>query len=1537
MNGPETHVRHTTAAPLRMLMSVLLVLTTCIPAGVALNAPATAQAASVGPGSVITGTLLCVDGTERFTWQGIPSDGYYQYRGREASLFKFQIRNSDDDGQLGDSFGGNWFWMECVEYGRAAPETGDIYNFSFYVDEVFGNVITGTMCAGINNALTGTIDHHQSTEARMSIPYTPPTGGLQMSKRSDASNITNGNPLYKLSGVEFGIWSDPDCNSETHGTGKSILLDEDGYGHVEDLPEGTYYIRELEHSMNGTNYAYNGSLQQATVVANTNNVWVHYTANGLGDIDGNDVTNSPISDEMNLRIRKADAETGRSVPMSTATLAGAKFKLSYFANINGDISGNAERVWYYQTDESGTIACMDENALLAAESSALFKNAAGDTTLPVGTYSLEETKAPDGYMPAVNSRGENVVYKFVITADGSHNAHGTRVYYTNQNGQGYEVAHSDDGSYSWPDAELTVSEQIKRGNVQFVKQEEDSTPIANCPFLLRALDGNGNVIEQHVIVTDENGIFDSSYDHSQKTNANDAALIANADGTYSIDASKLDSSAGVWFGTDANGMHSSPSDSLGALPYGNYDLTELAGSANVHLRLVGSRGLKITHNNQLVNLGTITDKQPLIHTSARDAADGDTLLTTDTNASIEDIVTYENLNPGQSYTLKGRLMDKTSGRPLIDAHDREIAAQTTFTPSAPNGSVSLTFDFDATALADDSDLVVFESLVTGGDTHVASHEDIEDADQTIRIVRPSIKTSVQDETDGDRIIAPNEKLTIVDTVSYSGLTVNRRYEIKGVLVDKVTGRAVEVDGQKVVASSSFVAHDAQGTVPVTFTFDSTGLDDKADFVVFETLLKDGVTLAVHADLHDTDQTVTMERPRIGTTAADETDGDQVVYADTDATIVDTVSYKGLIPGQEYTICGTLMDKVTGEELRDAQGGTVTASTSFIPESSSGAVDVRFVFDASHINAALKAVAFETLLLAETELASHRDIDDALQTITLMQPSIATTARDATDGDQVVCRDLEAKIIDTVHYTGLKAGETYRIDGILMNKATKQTLQDADGKDVTASAEFIAEGETGNTDVVFSFDATCVDENTDLVCFETLTRDGSTLAEHIDIEDSGQTIRVSPPTFQTSACDADDGDKVIFADERINITDTIAYSGLTPGKEYTVEGTLMDKETGQAVLDANGDLVTARNSFSPETPDGSMEMRFSFDASNVVTEREFVAFEKLYRESRFLAAHADIDDSSQTVTVTPSSIQTYALDAFDNDKTIMRGQQATITDRVTYSNLTAGDEYTLVGELMVNDGTLEGTPALDAFGAPITARKAFIASEPHGFVDLDFAVDSTLFEEDALTVVFEKLSHNGTVVASHQDIKDAGQTVSIVRPALNTHVSDTADGDQELLVAQSSTLVDTVEYMGLNTNETYSVQGKLMDKSTGKPIQVSGKEVTSKTDFVATSDSGSVDVRFNFSTGSLAGKDIVVFEQLSNSDKVVLATHEDVNAKSQTAHVVATPNAPNPSTTLTRTLKKLVKTADPFFWIIAASLACGAFSVTVFVILRRRAR
>ena len=113
----------------------------------------------------------------------------------------------------------------------------------------------------------------------------------------------------------------------------------------------------------------------------------------------------------------------------------------------------------------------------------------------------------------------------------------------------------------------------------------------------------------------------------------------------------------------------------------------------------------------------------------------------------------------------------------------------------------------------------------------------------------------------------------------------------------------------------------------------------------------------------------------------------------------------------------------------------------------------------------------------------------------------------------------------------------------------------------------------------------------------------------------------------------DGEKAVGASGVITLTDTVSYKHLIPGKEYTLTGKLMDKATGKAFL-LDGKEITSEVTFTPDEPDGEIEVEFTFDAAGISEKTDIVVFEAVYHEKVLLAVHADIEDEGQTVTITP---------------------------------------------------------------------------------------------------------------------------------------------------------------------------------------------------------------------------------------------------------------------------------------------------------------
>ncbi len=1004
---------------------------------------------------------------------------------------------------------------------------------------------------------------------------------------------------------------------------------------------------------------------------------------------------------------------------------------------------------------------------------------------------------------------------------------------------------------------------------------------------------------------------------------------------------------------------------------------------------------------------TVTVKPPVIGTIATDGIDNDKQVVKDTEMIVTDTVAYYGLTPGKQYMLKGELMDKATGAVLKDAAGNPVTAEKQFTPNATAGTVEIQFTFDGSNLKKDQNLVAFEHVLTK-DKEIATHAEINDIPQTVTVIKPSIKTTAKSSQAGhensDNVVR-DTTATVKDTVEYKNLVPGKEYTLIGKMMDKATGTTLlKADGTEATGKATFTPETANGTATVEITFDCADLDDHS-LVAFEKLYRGETTIASHEDIDDVDQTVKVDTPLVETTATSSQaghDGDKNIVRDTEATLTDTVEYKGLVTGKEYTFTGTVIDKVTGKALLNADGSEVTASKTIKAADTYGTVELEFTLNCASLDGH-ELVVFEKIYQDGKEIGSHEDLNDGDQTVIVISPELATTAIDGIDGDKNVVKDPEAEVTDTVEYKGLVTGKEYKITGTIMDKATGNPYIDpSTGKEITGETTFTPDDTYGTVDVKFAFDASQLDENSQLVVFEKISRNGEEIGGHEDIDDEAQAVSIVVPEIHTNAADGLDGDKEVIADHKATVVDTVSYENLVPGKEYKVSGTLMVKETGEALLDADGNPITASTTFTPEKPEGSVDVVFEFDA-DLLAGKKLVAFEKLYRNQIEITVHEDIDDEDQTTTVVPPQIGTTATDTADGDKHMAADPESSITDEIQFKNLVPGDEYQVAGILMDKATGLpllsgEGASAISAedlqkfaddlkaacgldsgdvsaieidgkaFGdghevklvagkyewsddngsgqylektddgwklvefsdsadmsnskeigtytddqvkltkdTPVLPlnpdyeaiakamqenpdivsclsiqKKTFTPEEQSGTVSMDFPINS-IYNEDTETVVFEFLFKGSELIAHESDIKNKGQTVEIVTPKLSTTATDKTDDDHTLLPSREATVVDHVEYTDLIPGKEYTIEGVLMDKSTGTELIVGDGKVTAVATFVPNKANGSVDLEFTFDASELGGKDLVAFE-VAYKDGIQIADHQDIDDEGQTVSV-----------------------------------------------------
>ena len=622
-----------------------------------------------------------------------------------------------------------------------------------------------------------------------------------------------------------------------------------------------------------------------------------------------------------VKIQKRDLETQDTKPQGGATLKDTEFTITNLNEnavlVDGKLYNKGEIVKTILTGIDGI-------ASTAAD------------TLPYGTYRLDESKSPAGYLTT-----GAVSCEFTIT----------------ENGKIVDLT----------GAEQSIYNQIKRGDIEGVKIGDGTHKrLGDVPFKITSKTTG----ESHVVVTDKNGQFSTASDwvsHKQNTNR----------GKTSED--------GIWFGT------SEPDDSKGALLYDTYEIEELRCDSNKGFKLIPAFEIVVSRDKVVIDLGTLTDdyeKKISIHTTAADKATGEKVIVAGKEVTIVDTVTLDGLKKGTKYQLKGWQMIKDENAELLID---------TFTADSEEMKVKVEYTFHASVLGG-KDLVTFEELYDLSDKNepvkVAEHKDIEDDGQTVSIKERVIKihTTAADKATGEKVIVAGKEVTIVDTVTLDGLEVGTKYQLKGWQMVKDENTELLMDGKRVESDYTFTADKEEMKVEVAFTFNASALGGK-NLVTFEELYDitnpdEPVKVTEHKDIEDEGQTVLITERiiKIHTNAASK-DGEKVIEAGKEVTIVDTVTLDGLKVGTKYQLKGWQMVKDEKAELL-MDGKRVENDYIFTAADTKMEVEIVFTFDASKLGGK-QLVTFEELYDITNpdepvKVTEHKDITDKGQTVTIKE-------------------------------------------------------------------------------------------------------------------------------------------------------------------------------------------------------------------------------------------------------------------------------------------------------------------------------------------------------------------------------------------------------------------------------------------------------------------------------------------------------------------------------------------------------------------------
>ena len=1405
--------------------------------------------------------------------------------------------------------GGNWDAMgSSIQQGMVDLKSSfsDVYDFYRDKDSVVPSGFTAYLFS------TG-----GATQIMATWRYVP-TGKLTLTKVSANPTLTDGNSCYSLAGAEFGVYTERECTNQI----ATLITDATGNANTIELDAGvTVYIREDKAPKGfALSRDENGQLEVKAVTITS------------GQTETVTFTDLPQSDPIGILLGKIDKETNKNKPQGSASLAGAEFTVKYYDGIY-DIDPatqgqTAVRTWVLKTNDNGF--CRLENTYKVSGDS--YYDSLNRIILPLGTITIQETKEPVGYIlnnevyvrkimgdgdiEAVNTYNQPIVKEQTIRggvkiakmdsekqkseAQGSATLGNAEfsIVTLNKNtvvvdGREYSQGQVCKTIVTDPKTKIasTAADTLPAGDYKVFESKSPDGYLKEGPFLERmfSIKENGVIVD---LTDSENAILDDvirggvkiakrDYE-SKETVPLGGASLGNAEfsiitlneNTVLVDGKEYSYGQVVKkiVTDDETKIASTAADTL---PRGHYKIVE--GKASEGYLVQG----KIMQEFDIVEDGVIVDLTDVDHSIQDQVKRGDFDITKidsssqNTMAGVKFKITSDTTGESHEFTTDengyyssssdwNKHSNNTNGGGAedgmwfgIDSNGKQVAVNDNL-GALPHD----TYTVEELPCAANVGKRLYVGKITIRRDGVTIHMN------NIENVGVTIGTTAKDAKTGTQYACAEQDATIIDTVTMSGLENGVEYTIVGTLMDKETGLAVkDTEGKEITSKVTFKPTTDMMYRDMEFDFDASGLAGH-DVVVFEELYQGEKLVASHKDLSDEGQTIHF--PGIGTQASDKDTGIDVSMADEEVTLVDKVSYTNLRPGKKYTVTGTLMDKETGEAIRNKEGNKITAKASFVPEEADGITELEFTFDGSSL-AGKSIVVFEELSRNDKVYAVHADIKDEAQTVHF--PKIATTAKDNDTQVNASCAGDKITITDTVSYENLMPGYSYTVKGIIYDKETGEPLE-INGEQVTAEAMFTPEDTSGTVDVAFSFAGTGL-AGKSIVVFESVYYGSAggeeMVAQHADLKDEGQTIHI--PKIGTTVSDSETGVNLSHAEKEIAVTDTVSYENLIPGKEYKLNGVLMDKETGEAVKDKEGNEITAEAFFTPKEATGTVDVVFKFDGTDLGG-KTLVAFEELSQNDVIYAVHADIEDETQTLYI--PKIGTQAKDSETQENVSCADEAVTLVDTISYESLNPTCIYTIKGT--VYDKATKKPLLVD--GKEVTTQMEFSPKESSGTVDVTFRFDGTDLGGKTL-VIFETVSYNNgekeVVVAEHEDIEEKAQTLYV--PQIHTNAVDATTHEHSGVVGEKMQLIDTISYKNLIPGKEYTVKGVLMDKSNGKEfLDASGNVVTVETAFVPQETDGSTNVIFQFSCTTAAT--VVVMENVYYKDKLV-AVHADLEDKDQT--------------------------------------------------------
>ena len=755
-------------------------------------------------------------------------------------------------------------------------------------------------------------------------------GNAKLQKTSSNASITDGNGNYSIAGATYGVFSDKDCTKQL----ATLTTDENGNTDVAEVKVGTVYIKELSAP---AGYKVDKTVYSLKVEA--------------GETVTLKVSDTPKVTDTLIELFKIDMETQKDNPQGNASLEGAEFTWKYYAGFynKDNLPAEATRTWVTktiaETDSDGTTHYITKLADAYKVSGDSFYMQDGKAVLPLGTLTVEETKAPNGYL---------LDGAYMQTGDKSEQIKG--LYLT-------QITEDGDLAVLSGNNQFSVSDKVIRGGVKIQKRDletGDTKPQGSATLKDTAFD---------IISLNENAVLVEGKLHKK----NEVVKTIH---------------------TDISGV-AMTSDNL--LPYGKYKIFEQKSPEGYLTDGAKEIEFEITENGKIVDL---TDKDHSIYNQIKrgdiegvkiDAgthkrlADVPFKITSKTTGESHVVVTDDNGQFSTSSDWASHKHNTNKGQISEDG--------VWFGTSEPDDSKgALPYDtYIIEELRCESNkgfkLIPPFEIVVSRNNHVIDLGTLTDEYEK----KITIQTSAAGK-DGEKTILAGKEITIVDTVKLDGLVKGTKYQLKGWQMVKEENAELVIDGKRVENDYTFIADDEEMKVEIAYTFNASALGGK-NLVTFEELYdlsnpKEPVKVAEHKDINDDGQTVfiTERIINIHTTAAD-LDGNKEIQADKEVTIIDTVTLEGLEVGTKYQLKGWQMVKEENAELI-IDGKRVEKDYTFIADKENMTVEIAFTFDASTLGGK-QLVTFEELYDLSNpdepkKVAEHKDIEDDGQTVTIKE-------------------------------------------------------------------------------------------------------------------------------------------------------------------------------------------------------------------------------------------------------------------------------------------------------------------------------------------------------------------------------------------------------------------------------------------------------------------------------------------------------------------------------------------------------------------------